>query len=158
MKKTKREVKDLKQLFPFASFNAIKNEISPLIFNIIMNILIDKAKDGIDEILNIFTKLKMSITQFKETLFDLQTESAKQIYNKMNTGVKSALTKKLNEHFKTSIKVKKSKKEGNEDSNIKRDNEGNIIEVIEEEEEESEDDIVEAAGPTKKKGKKTKNK
>ena len=158
MKKTKREVKDLKQLFPFASFNAIKNEISPLIFNIIMNILIDKAKDGIDEILNIFTKLKMSITQFKETLFDLQTESAKQIYNKMNTGVKSALTKKLNEHFKTSIKVKKSKKEGNEDSNIKRDSEGNIIEVIEEEEEESEDDIVEAAGPTKKKGKKTKNK
>ena len=156
MKKTKREVKDLRQLFPLASFNAIKNEISPLIFNIIMNILVEKAKDGLDEIINIFTKLKMSITQFKETLFDLQSDSAKQIYNKMNTGVKSALTKKLNEHFKTSIKVKKSKKEGGDESNIKRDSEGNIIEVIEEEEEETEDEIVETAGPTKKKGKKTK--
>ena len=60
--------------------------------------VIDKAKEGLDDIINIFTKLKMSINHFKESLFDLQSDSRKVIYTKMSSALKTALTKKLNEH------------------------------------------------------------
>ena len=69
--------------------------------------------------------------------------------------------KKLNEHFKTSIKVKKStKKENESESIVKRDAEGNIIEEINEDDEEdnSEDVIIEAIEPSKGKGKTKKKK
>ena len=161
MKKNKRQVREIRQLFPFYSCQAIREEISPLIYSIIMNILIDKAKEGLDDIINIFTKLKMSINHFKESLFDLQSDSRKVIYTKMSSALKTALTKKLNEHFKTSIKVKKStKKENESESIVKRDAEGNIIEEINEDDEEdnSEDVIIEAIEPSKGKGKTKKKK
>lgn len=161
MKKNKRQVKEIRELFPFYSYQAIREEISPLVYSIIMNILIDKAKDGLDDIINIFTKLKMSVNNFKESLFDLQSDSRKMIYTKMNSTLKSALTKKLNEHFKTSIKVKKgTKKENESESIVKRDAEGNVIEEIYEDEEEgnSDDVVIEAIEPTKGKGKAKKKK
>lgn len=79
----------------------------------------------------------------------------------MSSALKTALTKKLNEHFKTSIKVKKSTKKENESELIvKRDAEGNIIEEINEDDEEdnSEDVIIEAIEPSKGKGKTKKKK
>ena len=161
MRKTKRQIKDLKNIFPFYSNYSIKNELSTLLFKIIINILNDKGKDGIDEIINIFMIYKMSLMQFKDSIFDLQSENTQKIYNKINPSIKSFFTKKLNEHFKSSIKITKSYHNSNENY-VKRDIEGNIIEEdyddIDEinDDDESSSSIFEPVKSRNKKSKKTK--
>ena len=51
----------------------------------------------------------MSSNLFKENLYDLQTKENQDLYNKVNTSIKTSLTKKLNERFKTSLKQHKSR-------------------------------------------------
>ncbi len=163
MRKTKRQIKDLKHIFPFYSNYSIKNELSTLLFKIIINILNEKGKDGIDEIINIFTIYKMTLMQFKDSLFDLQSENTQKIYNIINPSIKSVFTKKLNEHFKSSIKITKNYNNNNSNENyIKRDLEGNIIEVdyddIDEinDDDESSSSIFEPVKSRNKKSKKSK--
>ena len=129
IKKIKREIKEIKNIFPTFSLNSIKIEISPILFLIIVNNLIEKEKNSIDEIIKIFSRYKLSLFQFKECLFDIQTIDVQNLFNKINTKIKANFTKKLNEYFKNSIKPIKNKK--NENYNeilIKRDINGNIIE------------------------------
>ena len=161
MRKTKRQIKDLKNIFPFYSNYSIKNELSTLLFKIIIEILNEKGKDGIDEIINIFTNYKMTLMQFKDSLFDLQSDNTQKIYNKINPSIKTYFTKKLNEHFKSSIKITKSYNNTNENY-VKRDFEGNIIEVdyddIDEinDDDESSSSIFEPVKSRNKKNKKSK--
>jgi len=161
MRKTKRQIKDLKNIFPFYSNYSIKNELSTLLFKIIIEILNEKGKDGIDEIINIFTIYKMTLMQFKDSLFDLQSDNTQKIYNKINPSIKTYFTKKLNEHFKSSIKITKSYNNTNENY-VKRDFEGNIIEVdyddIDEinDDDESSSSIFEPVKSRNKKNKKSK--
>jgi hypothetical protein len=109
MRKIIRQLKELKQVFNF-SFQAIKEEIVPLVFSKITNCLIDLGKEGVEKVLKIMSTYKISLMLFKENLFDLQpNESILKKYEKLNAGIKSLLTKKLNDEFKTSI-VKKKKK------------------------------------------------
>ena len=158
MRKTKRQIKDIKTLFPFYNINSIKNEISPLLFKIIINLLNENGKESIDEIINIFNIYKISLMQFKDSLFDLQSENTQKIYNKINPSLKSYFTRKLNDHFKTSIKVTKSHNENNSNNNIKRDYEGNIIEDENDDIEElSDDDNSSIFEPVKSRNKKYKN-
>lgn len=67
--------------------------------------------------------------KFKENIMDLQTnEKIIHKYEKLNTGIKSAFTRKYNLINKTSIKRKKTKMPG--EIQLKYDAEGNIIEEI----------------------------
>jgi len=112
MRKIIRQLKELKQIFNF-SFQAIKEEIVPLVFSKITNYLIDLGKEGVEKVLNILQTYKISQMVFKENLFDLQpNENILKKYEKLNAGIKSLLTKKLNDEFKTSIV--RRKKKGNE--------------------------------------------
>jgi hypothetical protein len=110
MRKVTRQLKELKSVFPNISLRTIKEEIAPLVFSKITNYLIDLGKDGVDKVINILHTFKLTVLMFKENLFDLQpNETLLKKYEKLNAGIKTMLTKKLNEEFKTSI-VKKKKK------------------------------------------------
>lgn len=104
-----RELKELRSVFPSCSVNAIKEEVGPLIFSIISNSLIDLGKDGIKKVITLLNQYKISLTAFKANLFDIQTESMIKKYDKINSSIKSALTRRLNEEFKTSVTKKKTK-------------------------------------------------
>jgi len=71
-------------------------------------------------------------------------------YEKINTAIKTALTKKYNSINKTSIKRKKIKLKG--DPIIKYDEDGNILEEIlsEEEDEENSSETIESINGTAK--------
>jgi hypothetical protein len=103
----------------------------------------------------------MTLMQFKDSLFDLQSDNTQKIYNKINPSIKTYFTKKLNEHFKSSIKITKSYNNTNENY-VKRDFEGNIIEVdyddIDEinDDDESSSSIFEPVKSRNKKNKKSK--
>lgn len=84
---------------------------------------------------------------------DLQTkESILKKYEKLDTRIKSAFTKKYNAVNKTSIKRKKTKMPG--EVQVKYDADGNVIEEILSEDEddlESNESIVSVNGPKGKK-------
>jgi hypothetical protein len=110
MRKNFRQLKEMKSLFPDQSLRTIKDEIVPIIFSKITNYLVNLGKDGVEMVINILTTFKINIQIFKENLFDLNTnELMLKKYEKLNPTIKSWLTKKLNEEFKTSIIKKKIK-------------------------------------------------
>ena len=123
--KINRELKELKKIFFDYSLFEIKNEVSPLFFNIIIDKMVTNGKDGLDEIVDIFTFYRMNANLFKENLYDLQSKENQTLYNKINTSLKTNLTKKLNERFKTSLKQHKTRTIMM--PQIKVDKDGNII-------------------------------
>ncbi len=123
--KINRELKELKKIFFDYSLFEIKNEVSPLFFNTIIDKMVTNGKDGLDEIVDIFTFYRMNANLFKENLYDLQSKENQTLYNKINTSLKTNLTKKLNERFKTSLKQHKTRTIMM--PQIKVDKDGNII-------------------------------
>ena len=107
--KVNKELKELRKIFHNYSLFEIKNTVGPLFFNIITDELIKRGKEGIDNIIDIFTYFGMNATMFKENLYDLQSKDLQIVYNKINNSVKNTLTKKLNEKFKTSLKQHKTR-------------------------------------------------
>ncbi|MCQ2817761.1 MAG: AAA family ATPase [archaeon] len=126
LKKIKREVKELKVKFPKQDTMTTKEEIAPIVFKRILNILEEKGKGGVDEVVVLLRKSGLNAYLFKEVLLNLQPEKNKIAYNKLNSGIKTALTRKLNDIFKTSLKPKASKMK--KTAFIKTDTEGNIVE------------------------------
>ena len=104
--KINRELKELKKIFNNYSLYEIKNLVGPLFYNIIIDKLVKDGKNGIDGIVDILANYRMSSNLFKENLYDLQTKENQDLYNKINTSIKTSLTKKLNERFKTSKWIK----------------------------------------------------
>jgi hypothetical protein len=91
------------------------------------------------------------LEKFKENIMDLQgKDTIIKKYEKINTAIKTALTKKYNSINKTSIKRKKIKLKG--DPIIKYDEDGNILEEIlsEEEDEENSSETIESINGTAK--------
>lgn len=73
------------------------------------------------------TNYRIPIEKFRENILDLQSkECLIKKYEKLNTGIKSAFTKKYNSVNKTSIKRKKTKMPT--EAQVKYDEEGNVIE------------------------------
>jgi hypothetical protein len=154
MKKILRQLKEFKQIFSY-NFQAIKEEIVPLVFSKITNYLYDLGKEGVEKVIDVLHTHKMNLMLFKENLFDLQpNEILLKKYEKLNPGIKSYLTKKLNEEFKTSIVRKKKKGKfklninlGDDENSPKFDQEGNILEegALEDEDEEAESEVEQNA-------------
>ncbi len=162
MRKILRQLKEMKQIFNF-SFQAIKEEIVPLLLSKITNYLIDLGKEGVEKVFSVLHIHKMSLMLFKENLFDLQyNESITHKYEKLNPSIKSLLTKKLNEEFKTSIVNKKKKGKdynfilADTEKSQKFDQEGNIIEEDSDGDEEGNESGVEENSKINVKSKETK--
>jgi replication factor C subunit 1 len=117
VRKVMRQTKELKTLFPYNSLRTIKDEIVPILFSKIVNLLIDFGKDAIEKVINILHEYKFNLLLFKENLFELVNQKMLAKYEKMNSYIKTHLTKKLNEEFKTSL-IKKKQKEKGKYSNI----------------------------------------
>ena len=152
--KLERELKELKKIFPSYSLFEIKNFAGPLLFNIITDKLVNDGKDGIDNIVDILVHYRMNSSLFKENLFNLQSKDNQTIYSKINTSIKTSLTKKLNEKFRTSLKPQKTRTLLM--PQIKVDKEGNIIDDYDSDDvdEEEADDSSSFFEPIKKTNKK----
>ena len=109
MIKINRELRELKKIFPNYSLFEIQTIVSPLFFNIIIDKLISEGKNGLDDIVNILAFYGMNANMFKESLLDLQSKENQNMYSKINNSIKTTLTKKLNERFKTSVKQHKTR-------------------------------------------------
>ena len=156
MIKINKELKELKKIFPNYSLFEIKNTVGPLLFNIIIDKLVNEGKNGIDKIVDIFTNIGMNANMFKENLLDLQSKENQNTYNKINNSIKTSLTKKLNEKFKTSVKPHKTRTIMM--PQIKVDKDGNLLEDDEDDvdEEEADDQSSSIFEPIKKVNKKKK--
>lgn len=101
-------------------------------------------QDAIPQVIELLKSYKFTITLFKENLVELQpNESLTKKYEKVTPSLKTSLTKKYNECFKTTaIKRKKNKEE--KEAVVKYNEDGDIIdeEIPEEEEEKEEEDEV----------------
>ena len=152
--KLERELKELKKIFHDYSLFEIKNYAGPLLFNIIIDKLVNEGKDGIDNIVDILVHYRMNSNLFKENLFNLQTKENQTIYSKINTSIKTSLTKKLNEKFRTSLKPQKTRTLLM--PQVKVDKEGNIIDDYNSDDvdEEEADDSSSFFEPIKKTNKK----
>ena len=154
--KINRELKELKRNFINYSLFEIQNLVSPLFFNIIIDKIVNGGKDEIDRIVDIFAYYRMNSNLFKENLFDLQSKNNQTLYNKINTSLKTSLTKKLNERFKTSLKQHKTRTIMMPE--IKVDKDGNILdddyEFDDIDEEEADDQSSSFFEPIKKANKK----
>ena len=131
MIKIGRELRELKKIFLDYSLFEIQNTVGPLFFNIKIDKLVNEGKNGIDEIMSIFSNLGMNSTLFKENLLYLQSKENQNIYNKINNTIKNTLNKKLNERFKNSIKPHKTRTIMM--PQIKVDKDGNLLEDYDEE-------------------------
>ena len=155
--KNNRELLELKKIFSNYSLFEIQNEVGPLFFNIITDKLVNEGKNGIDGIVDIFAYYRMNANLFKENLYNLQSKEFQTIYSKVNTSLKTSLTKKLNERFKTSLKQHKTRTIMMPE--IKIDKEGNIIEdfdLDDVDEEDADDQSSSFFEPIKKTNKKKK--
>ena len=95
----------------------------------------------------------MNSNLFKENLYDLQSKKNQTAYNKINTSIKTALTKKLNERFKTSLKQHKARTIMMPE--IKVDKDGNLLDDFDDvDEEEADDQSSSFVEPIKKTNKK----
>jgi replication factor C subunit 1 len=112
VRKVMRQTKELKTLFPYNSLRTIKDEIVPILFSRIVNLLIEYGKDAVDKVMNILHEYKFNMLLFKENLFELVNQKLLAKYEKMNSTIKTHLTKKLNEEYKTSLIKKKKKDNG----------------------------------------------
>ena len=131
MRKTKREIKELKKCFFGYNSHSIKNEIVPLVFTtIINNINQTNEDDNLDNCIEIMKSFKLNMEMIKENLMDLAQEKMQKEYNNIAPTAKSAFTRLYNKNFKSSIIRKKGSKKGKdtlEISNIKYDEDGNPI-------------------------------
>ena len=131
MRKTKREIKELKKCFFGYNSHSIKNEIVPLVFTtIINNINQTNEDDNLDNCIEIMKSFKLNMEMVKENLMDLAQEKMQKEYNNIAPTAKSAFTRLYNKNFKSSIIRKKGSKKGKdtlEISNIKYDEDGNPI-------------------------------
>ena len=153
--KINRELKELKKIFPNYSLFEIKTMVGPLFFNLIIDKLVNEGKNGLDTIVDIFLHYGMNATMFKENLIDIQSKENQNTYNKMNNSIKTSLTKKLNERFKTSVKPHKTKTIMY--PKIKVDKDGNLLDDEDEDdvdEEEADDQSSSIFEPVKKTNKK----
>ena len=153
--KINRELKELKKIFNNYTLYEIKNLVGPLFYNIIIDKLVKDGKNGIDGIVDILVNYRMNSNLFKENLYDLQSKENQDLYNKVNTSIKTSLTKKLNERFKTSLKQHKSKTIMM--PKIKVDKDGNVLDDFEDDdvdEEEADDQSSSFFEPIKKTNKK----
>ena len=95
---------------------------------------------------------------FKENLIDIQpNELLTKRYEKVTPSLKTSLTKKYNECFKTSM-IKRKRKD-NKEANVKYDEDGEIIDDInqsaeEEDKQEEEEVLIKETKKTTKKSKK----
>ena len=136
--KINRQLKELRKIFNNYSLFEIKNLVGPLFFNIIVDKIVNEGKKGIDGIVDIFAYYRMNSNLFKENLYDLQSKENQTTYNKINTSIKTALTKKLNERFKTSLKPHKARTIMMPE--IKVDRDGNLLDDFDDVDEEEADD------------------
>ena len=162
IRKIKREINELKKNYFNCNVKSIKNEICPLVLNIITDYIND---NNYEEALNLMKRYKITMDILKENVIDLTGEKIKKNFEKVGTSIKSAFTKEYNKNFKTSvIKVKKGKTSKTEINNNKYDEEGNLIEGDDldennkdlDEEEETEDKIIKIKNDNKDKSKKLK--
>ena len=155
MIKINRELRELKKIFPNYSLFEIQTIVSPLFFNIIIDKLINEGKNGLDKIVNILAFYGMNANMFKESLLDLQSKENQNMYSKINNSIKTTLTKKLNERFKTSVKQHKTRTIMM--PQIKVDKDGNLLDDYDEDdvdEEEADDQSSSIFEPIKKTNKK----
>ena len=155
MIKINRELRELKKIFPNYSLFEIQTIASPLFFNIIIDKLINEGKNGLDDIVNILAFYGMNANMFKESLLDLQSKENQNMYSKINNSIKTTLTKKLNERFKTSVKQHKTRTIMM--PQIKVDKDGNLLDDYDEDdvdEEEADDQSSSIFEPIKKTNKK----
>ena len=155
MIKINRELRELKKVFPNYSLFEIQTIVSPLFFNIIIDKLISEGKNGLDDIVNILAFYGMNANMFKESLLDLQSKENQNMYSKINNSIKTSLTKKLNERFKTSVKQHKTRTIMM--PQIKVDKDGNLLDDYDEDdvdEEEADDQSSSIFEPIKKTNKK----
>ena len=155
MIKINRELRELKKIFPNYSLFEIQTIVSPLFFNIIIDKLISEGKNGLDDIVNILAFYGMNANMFKESLLDLQSKENQNMYSKINNSIKTTLTKKLNERFKTSVKQHKTRTIMM--PQIKVDKDGNLLDDYDEDdvdEEEADDQSSSIFEPIKKTNKK----
>jgi hypothetical protein len=155
IRKVKRQIRELKYTFPDQNLITIKEESVPLIMSKIANSLIRDGTDGIDDVINLLIEYKISNDVFKENIIDLAATSIVSRYEKLSSSIKGALTRKLNERSKTSIKRTKQKTVVIEGGNVRYDEEGNVREEREEPEEDEQSEDIKSI-KTKKKS--TKNK
>ena len=156
--KINKELNELKKIFPNYSLFEIQNIVGPLFFTIIIDKLVNEGKNGIDKIVDIFASFGMNANLFKENLLDFQSKENQNIYNKINNSIKTSLTKKLNERFKTSVKPHKTRTIMM--PQIKVDKDGNLLDDYDEDdvdEEEADDQSSSIFEPIKKVNKKKKN-
>ena len=154
--KINRQLKELRKIFNNYSLFEIKNLVGPLFFNIIVDKIVNEGKKGIDGIVDIFAYYRMNSNLFKENLYDLQSKENQTTYNKINTSIKTALTKKLNERFKTSLKQHKARTIMMPE--IKVDKDGNLLDDFDDVDEEEADDQSSSFFEPIKKTNKKKNK
>ena len=155
MIKINRELRELKKIFPNYSLFEIQTIASPLFFNIIIDKLINEGKNGLDDIVNILAFYGMNANMFKESLLDLQSKENQNMYSKINNSIKTTLTKKLNDRFKTSVKQHKTRTIMM--PQIKVDKDGNLLDDYDEDdvdEEEADDQSSSIFEPIKKTNKK----
>ena len=155
MTKIGRELRELKKIFPNYSLFEIKSLVGPLFFNIVVDKLVNEGKNGIDSIVDILASYGMNANMFKENLVDLQSKENQNTYNKINNSIKTTLTKKLNEKFKTSVKQHKTRTIMM--PQIKVDKDGNLYDDYDEDdvdEEEADDQSSSIFEPIKKTNKK----
>ena len=168
LKKTKRELKELKLCFPNCPRKGIKNEIAPLVLSLITNHI---NEEQYDSCLDIMKKHKITMELFKENILDLSSEKNRVAFEHLGSTAKSALTREYNKNFKTSIIRKKGGKAkvGEEESiagGKRFDAEGNCIEEDgkgsksknEEEDDENDEESLDASLVVNGKEKKTKAK
>jgi replication factor C subunit 1 len=158
MIKTNRQLIELKRIFSDYSLFEIKNLVGPLFYNIIVEKIVNEGKNGLDGIVDIFAHYRMNSNMFKENLYDIQSKENQAVYNKINTSIKTALTKKLNERFKTSLKQHKTRTIMMPE--IKVDKDGNLLDDYDYDdvdEEEADDQSSSFFEPIKKKTNKKKN-
>ena len=132
MRKTKREIKELKRCFFGYNSHSIKNEIVPLIFsNLIDNINETNEENNIENSIDLMKEFKLNMEMVKDNLYDLAPEKMKEEFDQISPTLKSAFTRLYNKTFQSSIIRKKSVlkkgKDSIEISNIKYDQDGNII-------------------------------
>ncbi len=143
IRKIKRQIRELKYSFPDQNMITIKEETVPLIMSKISNSLIEDGNEGIDAIIDLLCYYKISNDVFKENIIELAASSIVSRYEKLHPSVKGALTRRLNERSKNSLKRTKNKSVGaGETSNARYDEEGNVREELEEPEEVEESEEV----------------
>ncbi len=164
LKKTKREITELKRAYNGISRATMATEVAPLLVELVVDTIENEGVDGVVEFLR---KNKLTGDLLKENIMDLAGEKYQKEFDKIGGAAKGKLTKACNKQFKVAGEKKAKKGKPKEDKNVaagKYDVDGNLIyenETIvdeEEEEEEEENESSEKSAKTKKTKKTKKDK